>query len=350
MPKDNEPLLDNIETMYHSRKIPKHLKNRAFGLQNANFLYNSDDIKAMHFYKVLAYDTAIALYDFGDIVTLRNRAEKMLQCGTRIGYDDSGKIVFANFCRQRLCPLCQRRRSLKVYANFQKLLAELSDYKFLHMVLTVPNCDVDELSDLLDTMQKLSSRLFRLPALKRAFKGIARCTEVSYNGKTNTFHPHFHCLVCVSKSYATSRDYIRHKDLRLWWSALWQLRDVERIERIKDDEIYAMADELNAKDLLQLFITVADENALPEIAKYAVKPLELDLSRQERAYVLEKLFAGLCGRRLIQTYGIIKETFARLRIDPEAVDEENNAENVCDIFNWEWSEALHSYAYLIGEC
>ena len=196
MRSDPIPLLDNIETSYQPPKIPKSFNINAYGFDSLELLYNFDDIKSMHFYKVLSYETAISLYDFADRFTLGERAEKMLVCGNRIGYDDNNKIVFANFCRQRLCPLCQRRRSLRVFSGFCRVLEQLSDFKFLHLVLTVPNCEPEALGYTLDIMQKLSSRLFRLPPLKRAFKGIARCTEVSYNKKTDSFHPHFHCLHC----------------------------------------------------------------------------------------------------------------------------------------------------------
>lgn len=348
MRSSSSPLLDNIETSYQPPKIPKSFNINAYGFDSLELLYNFDDIKSMHFYKVLSYETAISLYDFADRFTLGERAEKMLVCGNRIGYDENNKIVFANFCRQRLCPLCQRRRSLRVFSGFCRVLEQLSEFKFLHLVLTVPNCEPDSLGYTLDIMQKLSSRLFRLPPLKRAFKGIARCTEVSYNKKTDTFHPHFHCLVCVAKSYATSRDYVRHKDLRRWWSVLWGLRDTDRPERIPDNAIMLNEEEVNAKDLLQIFITVADDKALPEIAKYAVKPLEFEASRTERAYVLEKLFEGLHGRRLIQTYGNIKETFAKLNIDPDGDDEDTNGEPTT-IFNWEYSCDTHGFGYFIGE-
>ncbi|MBR2491251.1 MAG: protein rep [Ruminiclostridium sp.] len=47
-----------------------------------------------------------------------DRAKLVVECGTYLGILDTGegaKIVEANFCKQRLCPACNWRRSLKIY-------------------------------------------------------------------------------------------------------------------------------------------------------------------------------------------------------------------------------------------
>ena len=48
-------------------------------------------------------------------------AERLRTCATRliygIGEDGKRRLRAANFCRVRLCPICQWRRSLKLYSQ-----------------------------------------------------------------------------------------------------------------------------------------------------------------------------------------------------------------------------------------
>ena len=331
----SNPYLDNIETLRRNEKSLKALTQKGCETQNEKNLYTFDPLNDLHKYRILSYRTAVCLMDFGSDL-MKDVASHLFHCGSRLGFVDEN-IASANFCRERLCPMCQRRKSLRTYSDFCKVLEKLSDYSFIHLVLTVPNVKGDELAQTLKAMQDSSTRLFKHHALKKAFKGIARCTEVTYNSKTITFHPHFHCLVAVNKSYFKSRDYVTHKTLVHLWSTIWRLASEfepaeiktskelvskpqkslsSLLRSYKDDYIENFP--LRNEDFLQLFVTKADKGALPEIAKYAVKPLELDLSSMERAEVLQTLYGALKGKRLIQTYGIIKQALSDLNIDVEA--------------------------------
>ena len=63
-----------------------------------------------------------------------------------------------------------------------------------------------------------------------------------------------------------------------------------------------------------------DENAVAEVVKYAVKPLELTMSEVVRQKVLVALHSALHGRRLVQTYGVVKESLQVNGIDLESDD------------------------------
>jgi plasmid rolling circle replication initiator protein Rep len=234
--------------------------------------------------------------------------------------------------------MCQRRKSLKAYSDFCKILNDLKDYSFLHLVLTVPNCKGYELRETLKYMEQCSSRLFKIDKVERAFKGVARCTEVTYNKKHDDYHPHFHCLVAVNKSYFTSRDYLNHKTLRFLWSVLWRIR-TDNLRRIKDEKIleYNLLD----SDLLQVHITKADEGALPEIAKYAVKPLEMELARKDRAKVLQELYEALKGKRMIQTFGVVKDSAKKCKVDfNDSVESDTIDKTIKALYHFNYG-ALH---------
>ena len=243
---------------------------------------------------------------------LSDRGRKICDCGSFIGLSltetDSYSVTSANFCRQRLCPMCQRRRSLRTFSAVSKVyeIANKSGYQFLHVVLTVPNCPADALNKTCDFLFKQSSLLFRKSDdvhtkaackgnedikklrrnIKNSFKGVFRALEITFNDKLDidhpfAFHPHLHCLIAVKKSYFTSRDYISHEKLQNVWSTL------------------------TGVDNVQVFIgRVTDQCAsIAEVAKYAVKPFKGEITVD----VLEVLHKALFNRRLIQTFGIFKD-------------------------------------------
>lgn len=313
------PYLDTIETTQNSKTSEKPIcikgsedfftEKKYEDIQQTFNENNSNAIKSAEYYKHLT-DELAGLLIYEDSI-LQERAEKMLDCGTFFEmYDD--KIISANFCRQRICPNCQRRRALKTCVDtlkMQKLLSE-KGYKYLHLVLTVPNCSAFELSETLDKLFRASSKFFKLPQIKNKFKGVMRCLEVTYNGKYrihssdddihgNCFHPHLHCLVAVSRSYGSGKNYLSHALI----TGLWM-------------------DCVGTSDFLNTYIASVkngDEKAVAEIAKYCVKPLELSCPASERRQVFEILFQALHGRRLLQLYGEFRSVARQLHIDTESL-------------------------------
>ena len=260
---------------------------------------------------------------------LSDRGKKLCECGTYIGFNfnenENLSVTSANFCRQRLCPMCQRRRSLRTYSAVSKVyeLANKTGYQFLHVVLTVPNCPAAALNKTCDFLFKQSSLLFRKSDdvhtkaackgnedikklrrnIKNSFKGVFRALEITFNDRLDinhpfAFHPHLHCLVAVRKSYFTSRDYISHEKLQKVWGTLTGIENV------------------------QVFIgRVTDQCAsIAEVAKYAVKPFKGDVTVE----VLETLHKALFNRRLVQTFGVFRDWMKQVGVTDleEVLDED----------------------------
>lgn len=316
---NNNPLLDNIETSFPVPKPSKALTDNDFSDIFDENLY-TELIADFEKYKKLSYQVAQALDNFAKEQKLKDKGKLMLSCGFSLEFTN-GRLYNANFCRQRLCPMCQRRKSLKTYSDFMKLLHYLNDYAFLHLTLTVPNCPLNELAENISFMNKCSSKLFSLAEFKKAFRGVVRCLEVTYNSSTISFHPHFHCLIAVKKSYFKSRDYIKAEKIQLLWSALWKMR-YESLKSNKWDSDELLSHALNTSELLQIHIVKADRGAIPEIAKYSVKPLDFDCSDKERADVLGFLHEALNGKRLFYLSGVFKEANKLLKLKLEEDTEE----------------------------
>ena len=90
---------------------------------------------------------------------------KIKNCSTELkfihGYPSEGgaapqRLVSANFCRLRMCPVCQWRRSIRWQAKaFQSLTRIMQTYptkRWLFLTLTVKNCPLEELRMQIDRM------------------------------------------------------------------------------------------------------------------------------------------------------------------------------------------------------
>ncbi|MGN0548283.1 MAG: protein rep [Acutalibacteraceae bacterium] len=267
-------------------------------------------IESLEYYRHQTEKIAFSLLNNRSI--LAERADKMLACGSYIELEND-TVVGANFCRQRICPMCQRRRSLEVAVKTKEVVNFLSDnfgYKFLHLVLTVPNVGLENLDSTVTKLFRASTKFFKDEKLCKKFKGVMRCLEVTYNSKIGyvdgdcdgcrtiigkAFHPHLHCLVAVSRSYGSGKNYIKQSELLELWRQYYGDHSINQLH----------------------VAAVKDDGAVSEVAKYCVKPLENELPDYELSCVTEAIFSSLHGRRLVQLFGCFKDASRLLKIDFE---------------------------------
>lgn len=130
------------------------------------------------------------------------------------------KLNQASFCRVRLCPVCQWRRSMawrgRMFNKLPSLLEEHPEYEFIFLTLTVKNCSITSLASTLEDMNKAWNRL-RLRKEFKHIQGFLRATEVTKGGDGSA-HPHFHTILVVKKSYFQGRYYIKTSQ----WAEVWQ--------------------------------------------------------------------------------------------------------------------------------
>lgn len=219
------------------------------------------------------------------------RADNVLNCGNHVGIttvDGITKIVKADFCRERLCFVCAWRRQARFMAQMYPILDILSarDYQFLFTTLTVKNVDYKNLEQTVDNLMQGFHRLKNRKKIKRAWKGIVRSVELTYNQKDNTFHPHIHLLIAVEQDYfKDDSKYISHEDLTRYWGESMEI-DYEPIVDIRKVD--------------------STERATVETLKYALKP-----DKTEEA--LSAFFYIMKGRRLISFCGVFQKIRAGLK-------------------------------------
>lgn len=202
--------------------------------------------------------------------------------------EDKNIMTHANFCENRFCPICSKNKARKDAVRLRAMTSYLEDlnYIFIFLTLTVPNCKADELGMLLTTMNEACNRLFKLKAVSNISKGYVKKVEVTYNSNKkakayDTYHPHFHILICVDKDYFINpRKYIKQAK----WLDMWR-------QVMKDPSIS------------QVNVKRADDGSILEMSKYIAK----DSDYLTSPTVFNTFYNALKGRQMLTYSGYFKD-------------------------------------------
>lgn len=236
-----------------------------------------------------------------------NRAALCRSCGNylKFGVLRAGgvKLVDANFCRQRLCPQCSYRRSLRAYSQISRCINWVTDrnpgLQFAFLTLTVRNVEGLELSAALSTMAGAYNRFLANKAVASRIAGAIRTTEVTVS-KDNTYHPHYHLILALPDSYYQVGTY--------WTTEQWA-------------KAWKTSGGYNYTPITHIQAIHGQDEAVKETAKYSVKPADLlsgppDLI-DERVFMLQR---GLYRKRLLSFSGVFGDACRALRIVAEEHD------------------------------
>lgn len=230
------------------------------------------------------------------------KSERMKDCANWLAFhrreDGEMKLHDARFCRVRLCPICQWRRSLKTFAQMSQVLDKASSdgYQFIFLTLTMRNCSADVLSDELTHILLSFNRLMKYKDVQKAVKGYYRGCEVTHNVVTDEYHPHLHVILAVNKSYFSGKTYISQAT----WCELWQ-----------------RALQVDYTPIVDIRRCKGGAKSIAEACKYAVKPSDIinfddwDMT-VDTLRVLDK---SLENRRFIGLGGVLKEIHKQLHLD-----------------------------------
>lgn len=267
------------------------------------------------------------------------KARKTLECGTYLGFakipgEEGIKLVEANFCRGRLCPTCNWRRSLRIYSTTSRIMDCLDKLygrkiKYLFLTLTVQNVPGDKLSKTIDVMAEAYHRMSNNKAWKRRVKGTMRTLEITINHETKEYHPHYHLILAVDQNYATKNDetYWTHAD----WQAAWK-----------------QAARLDYDPQVSIERVRGRKKGIAEISKYMAKDADYLLPGDdaETDRIVADLDKHLYKRRLISYTGMMREARISLGIgDPERapLTDEVRGDIADAIKRYSWSAGLGCY-------
>lgn len=198
------------------------------------------------------------------------------------------KLHRSNNCDNRFCPICawkkSRKNALKISVLMQYLREE-EKKEFVFLTLTAPNIKADELDDEIKHYNKSFQRLMQRKEVKSVVKGYVRKLEVTYNKERDDYHPHFHVILAVNKSYFTDTKAYIARDR---WLELWQ--------KSTKNNLITQVDVRKVK-------ATDNKKEVSEIAKYSAK----DSDYLEDEKVFDTFYKSLSGKRLIVYSGLFKD-------------------------------------------
>ncbi|WP_338429191.1 protein rep [Streptococcus thermophilus] len=265
---------------------------------------------------------------FKELQYKKTFVERVVSCGDTLRFiqnqDGNLKLYQAYFCKNKLCPMCNWRRSMKYSYQTSRIVDEAIKQepkgRFLFLTLTVKNVEGKALNSTISQLTKSFDRLFRRAKVKKNLLGYLRSVEVTHNENDNTYHPHIHVLMMVRPSYFQSKkDYITQKE----WSDMWS-------QSLKVDYV-PMIDIRTVKETGKGL-----RGAVLETAKYPTKPIKLDVENKQ---VVDDLYNGLYRKRQLGYGGLfktIKKQLTPIVAHIERYDAlEENADRVREIINYD---------------
>lgn len=262
--------------------------------------------------------------------------ERMNLCASTLffGYTEDGERRLRNtsYCRARLCPVCQWRRSLKVRGQMTEILEHVEraqGLRYIMFTVTVRNCQSRDLRPTLKTMLRAWGRLTSRAWFKKICFGVYRAVEVSINPLDKSCHPHIHAVLAVRPGYFSGRDYIKTEE----WAQRWQ----EALESPYTPIVHLTV------------LKKPYEKSAAEIAKYSLKVSNLiELLNEIPDLMLAELHYGLSGLRLFSLSGVFRQAHKELHLtdmDDSQGEEENLNESFFDdiIIPYFWNAGLSRY-------
>ena len=251
----------------------------------------------------------------------KSLVERVQTCGDVLRFirreDGSLKLYQAYFCKNKFCPMCNWRRSMKYSYQTSRIvdgaIKQEPKGRFLFLTLTVKNTEGEALNSTISQLTKSFDRLFRRAKVKKNLLGYLRSVEVTHNESDNTYHPHIHVLMMVRPSFFQSKkDYITQKE----WSDMWS-------QSLKVDYV-PMVDIRTVKEKGK-----GMRGAILETAKYPTKPIKLDIENKQ---VVDDLYNGLYRKRQLGFGGLFKTIKKQLALDDvetgDLVHTSDNAESI----------------------
>ncbi|MHB9299174.1 protein rep [Fusobacterium polymorphum] len=234
----------------------------------------------------------IELMKNNKLVSLKNLNVARLQvCGDFLLFlkskNNAYRLKKANLCNNRFCPLCSSLRAKKnavIVLELMEYIREINKLEFVFFTLTAPNIVGEKLEEEIKEFNNSFKELIRSKEFRKVCKGYIRKLEVTYNRERADFHPHFHIVMAVNKSYFKSKDYISTALLKTLWRKFKKNDSIEAVDmrKVKMNSI---------KEVL-------------EIASYCTKSSDLYDNGQE---VFDYFYSALRGKQEITYSGIFAD-------------------------------------------
>lgn len=254
------------------------------------------------------------------------KLDRLKECGNFIKFqssEDKTKFILAggNFCNNRFCPFCswlKAKRTAFELLELIKVVEYTEKLAFIFITLTVPNVPKESLREEIENFNISFNRLWKTKEFKAFNKGFIRKLEITYNEERNDYHPHFHLVVAVNKSYFKSRNYMSKRRLLELWQRATRNPAITQVD-IKPCRMNTI-------------------KQVMELATYSAKQGDLYSSKE----VFDGFYEGLYRKKLLVYNGIFKEYKKKIdtgEVDPAQVIELNQLlEEATKEFYLQWEK------------
>lgn len=349
--------------------------------------------------KRMSRDIADIFYSLGyksksELIKNCNSLRFLQQCVT----NEEHKHWHSSFCRDRYCPICSHIKSHKESEMLQNIIWSMqkdNNYKNSYMIfltLTQKNVTVGELKDEISKMNAAIKDMLKKEAIfkdsfeikldkktgkkrkvkrKAVCQGTVRHLEITakYNPKTKKieFHPHWHILMLVKKSYwSVNIQWSNEKLQKIWkkYMKLDYLPNVDiRLAKDKDIEFDVNVPVTTATNKKNNFKELELDGAVKELCKYSTKEsdiIQLDeddngiikINWADTKVIMKEIYIAMNHKRTLVLTGAFKKTKDRLYGKKEADDlvEEMSEADLIQVFKKRCKECgsaieEHLYAY-----
>lgn len=240
-------------------------------------------------------------------------------------FGDERKLLGAQFCHLRLCPICIGRGAIvrgQLLSRVMDAVEAERKCQYIFLTLTVRNVPGDKLGEAIGQLTVGWYRLLHQKPVQRAVKGWFRAIEITrhtdHDELYGTYHPHLHAILAVEDGYfrqggRRSPLYLSQEE----WRRRWQM--AARLDYDPRVDIRATyGDKGKGKRRRCGGDDAASRGATLEAAKYATKDkdyIDPALSDDEAAQIVTDYTRALHHRRLTAFGGWLKETAQRLQAD-----------------------------------
>lgn len=302
-------------------------------INNSNKLEFEDLQLAESLTKIARHKMIAEKANIADLIEKESRSERIRVCGSMLNFlkernivteEVRRRLVKANFCDYRFCPMCQWRKARKVCREVLGRLRTIDEahngVALLFLTLTIKNEPLTELNSTVKHLSQAFQRLQQSKQYKDAVLGSIRAIEfLGDNTAQGECHPHFHCLLVVRKSYFKKSDYINFEE----WTALWQrslrvnYRPVINVQRVKP------------KGKMSAIVAAA-----LEVVKYSVTSSDLEKLSKEDFQELDR-----------QTRNVRQYNYSGELKDAEPTFDDAEDENLWELLEeeyYQWSHGKYS--------
>lgn len=242
----------------------------------------------------------------------------ILNCGTSLGFtryyntDNTTKLSHANFCKNRLCPMCAWRWHLKYNAILRRTFTILGEGDYYHLVLTIPNLKVIT-KDIIQQLNRKASAF-----IKKQFNTIDYFKGFELTiGEDGTYHPHYHIVLYYPKGMSSIPT---KKEIQTNWAKLTG---------------YGQYNIINIDKCTTNTVSI-------ELTKYILK---FENSTKEEFIInsIQTIYLALKGLRKFSTSGLVKKAEEQAKIELE----NENIEELKELQKYDYETTFYKW---LGTC